>query len=232
MKSAATTTRGQTPALSKPEAGRRPARRDAGQPLSNTQKAVISRTARTAFLIQDEAGLVEGTGSESARLAAWRHEQQLAAGCPASLRACGNNHFRALMAHFLCLAGRDDSAFRYQLKTGRVKDHGAIDDTHENRETQRRLIVEALLAHGRRCEPQAAEYDPAVAAKVVEKGGIITQGYVVQIAKAKNKGKSLDSLTARDLAQVLYTVRNRIAAKEGRGTPARRNKTQRKETKK
>lgn len=230
MKSLPQTTSGRTggkpAAMAKPETGRRPVKRDAGKPLSNLQKATISQTARQAFIVQDRAGLVDATGSETARLAEWRHRQQLAAGCPASLRDCGNNHYRSLMAHFLCLAGKDDTAFRYQLKTGRVKDRGAEEDTHENRETQRRLIVQALLEHGRRCEPQAKEYDPALAATVAENGGIITQGYVVNIAKMKNKGKSLDSLTATDLAQILYTIRNRIAAKEGRGKPARRNKKQ------
>lgn len=219
---------GATPPATKAERPRRRVRADAGKPLSNPQKASISQIARDAFLVQDRAGLVDETGSESARLAAWRHAQQVAAGCPASLRECGNNHYRALMAHFLCLAGRDDSAFRYQMRTGRVKDHGALEDTHENRETQRALLVEALNTHGRVCDPLSAEYDEAVATTVADKGGIITAGYVINIARHKCKGRSLDSLTAGELKQILWTVKNRIAAKEGRGKTAKRNKSQRK----
>jgi hypothetical protein len=207
---------------------RRPVASSNGKPLSNPQKAAISQTARDAFIIQDRAGLVEEKGNDTARLAAWRHNQQVEAGFPASLRDCGNNHYRGLMAYFLCLAGKDDSAFRYQLRTGRVKDHGAIEDTHENRETQRKLIMDALLEHGRRCDPAHADYDADIAAKVTEKGGIITAGYVIGLAKHKCKGRSLDSLTAGELWQILYTVRNRISAKEGRGKTFTRNKSQRK----
>ncbi len=205
---------------------RRPVASSNGKPLSNRQKAAISQTAAAAFLVQDRAGLVEEKGSDTARCNAWRHSQQKAAGFPASLRDCGNNHYRGLMAHFLCLAGKDDSAFRYQMRTGRVKDHGAIEDTHENRETQRKLIMDELLAHGHRCDPAHADHDPDTAAKVLEKGAVITAGYVIALAKGKCKGRSLDSLTARELSQILWTLKNRIAAREGRGSTATRNKTQ------
>lgn len=214
-------------ATAKGERARRPVSRDAGKPLSNPQKSTISQTARQAFNVQDRAGLIEGTGSDTVRFEQWRRAEQEKCTGIASLRACGNNHYRGLMAHFLTLAGKDDSAFRYQLRTGRVKDHGAIGDTHENREEQRKLIVEALLGHGRRCDPKSAEYDEDIAAAVAEKGGIITQAYVITIARAKCRGRSLDSITATELKQILWTVRNRIAAREGRGKTSKRNKSQR-----
>lgn len=203
-----------------------------GKPLSTRQKAVISQTARQAFDIQDRAGLIDGSAvSDSKRFETWRRAQQAEAIGISSLRECGNNHYRPLMAHFLVLAGKDDSAFRLAVRTGRVKDHGAIEDTHENRETQRALIMQALVDHSHRCDALHKDYDADIAAKVEAAGGIITPGYVIAIAKNKCKGRGLDSLTARELSQIHWTITNRIAAKEGRGTPASRNKSQRRSAK-
>jgi len=206
----------------------RPLRASSGPGLSKLQKARISQVAREAFDHQDGLGLIEAEGaSDSARFTAWRREEQIKAVRIESLTNCGNQHFRPLLAHFLCLAGRDDQAFKYQLKTGRVKDHGALDDTVENRETQRTLIVQELTAHAAKCNPKAEAWDPTIAAKVTEKGGLICANYVIAIAKSKCKGRSLDSLTATELRQILFTLRNRIAAREGRGATWSRNNKQR-----
>jgi hypothetical protein len=205
-----------------------PMRATSGTGLSKLQKARISQVAREAFDHQDRLGLIETEGaSDSARVTAWRRKEQIRAVRIESLTNCGNQHFRPLLAHFLCLAGRDDQAFNYQLKTGRVKDHGALDDTHENRETQRTLIVQELTAHAAKCSPGKEGWDPIIAAKVTEKGGLICANYVIAIAKSKCKGRSLDSLTATELRQILYTIRNRIAAREGRGATWSRNNKQR-----
>lgn len=201
----------------------------AGAPLSKLQKARISQTARAAFDHQDALGLVELplSMSDSARFTAWRRAQQLDAVGRESLTACGNNHYRSLMAHFLTLQGKDAKAFGYHLRTGRVKDRGALEDTHENRETQRKLIMDELLAHGHRCDPRHASYDAPLAEKVEASGGLITAHYIIAIAKRQCKGRSLDSLTAEELKNLHFTTRNRIAAREGRGNAANRNKGQR-----
>lgn len=221
---------GQTSAMSRPEAARPAARvpLSSGKPLSNAQKAAISQTARQAFDIQDRAGQVDGWGSDSKRFETWRREQQAQAVGIASLRECGNNHYRPLMSHFLCLAGKHDTAFTYTVKTGRVKDHGQAEDTHESRETRRALIMQALVDHGHRCDNLSDRYEPHTAASVAAKGGLITAGYVIAIAKGKCRGKALDSLTATQLDQILYTVRNRISAREGKGDTQKRNNAQRK----
>ncbi len=214
-----------------PTAPRPPAARTAlssGKPLSNSQKAAISQTARQAFDVQDRAGLVEGFGCDAKRFESWRRAEQLAATGIASLRESGNNHYRPLIAHFLTLAGRDDVAFAQYCRSGRVKDHGAAADTHENRETRRTNIMQALVVHGRRCDALHPDFCAATAATVAAKGGLITVGYVIAIAKAKCKGRSLDRLTTAELDQILYTTVNRISAREGRGATARRNKSQRK----
>lgn len=201
---------------------------DLGKPLSKAQKARLSILAREAFDLLDRHGLIAVEGSSpSARFKAWASEEKIKAVGIASLTDCRNAHYRTLRGHFLGLAGKEDQEFEDYTRTGRVKDHGAADDTHERRETFRKLIMDELLAHGRRCDPRHEDFDQDIAATVEEKGGIITGAYVVAIAKRKNQGKPLGALTAERLRQILITVRNRISAKEGRGTAATRNKSQR-----
>jgi hypothetical protein len=205
-----------------------------GQPLSTLQKARLCQDATAAFAHQEKMGLVEvrATESRSKAMETWRRAELAAAGFPASLRECNNYQFRGIRAHFLMLAGKDDVAFGYHMKSGRVKDKGAAEDTYERREEIRALILKALLEHGARVNPAHKDFDEEVAATVTAKGGMIEAGYVIAIAKAKAKGRELDSLTASELWQVLYTVRNRIAAREGRGTTGGRNKSQRRKAKK
>ncbi len=221
---------------SRGEAARPPRRSGGGggNPLSRDQKAALCQLARIAFERHDALGLIHDEllgeaagGSASARFAEWRRMQQRIAVGRDSLTECRNGHYRTLRAHFSLLAGREDKAYRDLTRTGRVKDRGAAADTHENRETMRRLILEELLAHGHRCDPRRTEFDPAISAVVEKKGGIINQHYVISIAKMKCRGRKLDSLTAGELEQILYTVRNRIAAREGRGKTGSRNKSQR-----
>jgi len=208
-------------------AGRKTA---AGNLLSKLQKARLSQEAAAAFAHQEKVGLVEvpfGT-SRSAAIAEWRRKQLAEAGFPASLTACTNHQFRGIRAHFEVLAGKDVQAFRNYMRTGRVKDHGAEEDTHERREELRALILRAVLEHAARITPGNAEYSPMIAHRVAEAGGMLTAAYVVAIAKQKCRGRDLASLTAGELAQILYTIRNRISAREGRGSKRGRNKSQRK----
>lgn len=215
------------------EAGPRPRRLPAsGAPLSKKQLAVLCQEAAAAFAYQEKLGLAGATPgqSRSAAVDDFRRAQLAAAGFPASLRSCGNHHYRPIRAHFQLLAGADDKAFANHLRSGQVKDHGAADDTHEKREELRALLLRELLAHGARVTPGKAEFDESIAATVREKGGMIEAGYIIALAKAKANGRHLDSLTAGELRQIHWTLRNRIAAREGRGTTAGRNKSQRKKT--
>jgi ribosomal protein L32 len=214
------------------EAGRAPqARRPAagghGSLLSADQKAALNMLAKEAFQKLDTLGLIDlPAGSASARLRDWRRAEQLKAVGIASLTECRNSHYRTLRGHFETLCGREDKGYRDFTRTGKVRDKGPATDTHEARETFRKLILDELLAHGRRCDPRSEEFDPAIAARVMEKG-LITPAYIVQIAKFQNKGRALADLPADRLEMILYTTRNRIAAREGRGDPAARNKSQR-----
>jgi hypothetical protein len=200
--------------------------------LSKLQKATLCQLAAEAWKLQNRLGLAEVPAgmSPSAAFEAWRRGQQQAAIGRSSLREATNDDYRPLRAHFLTLAGREDQAFSTYLRTGRVKDRGPAEDTHERREELRTLILQSLIAHGEKVTPGHARYCSATAAVVAAKGGMLTQGYVVSLAKAKARGRELGSLTAGELAQILYTVRNRIAAREGRGSTRGRNKSQRKTT--
>ena len=81
----------------------------------------------------------------------WRHEQvQDTVGKP-GLRACTHGDFRPLLAWFQQLAGLEAESLATRLRTGRVKDHGPADDTHEARgkivaEIRGRLTAHILLA--------------------------------------------------------------------------------------
>jgi hypothetical protein len=200
---------------------RPPAAGGHGKLLSHLQKARLNILAKQAFERLDAMGLIDS----GVTLTAWRRGEQEKATGIASLTECRNSHFRPLMAHFLAAAGMEDRAFKTSMRTGRVKDHGPAEDTHEAREMWRTKIMMELLAHGRRCDPASPDFDPAIACAVKEKG-VITAAYIVQIAKFQNKGKDLATLPADKLRQIYYTCRNRIAAREGRGKTADRNKSQ------
>ncbi len=196
--------------------------------LSKLQKARIAQVAREAFDFQDRLGNINAIPglTESKQFEAWRRGEQLAAVRIASLTECQNEHFRPLLAHFLTLAGRDDEAFRYQMKTGRVKDHGPVEDTHENRELWRAKISQALIEHAGKLIEGAPTYNARIAAAVAENGGQIRTGYVLAIAQRRCKGRSIASIQAEELRWVYLTLVNRIAAKEGRGKTKARNKKQ------
>lgn len=95
-------------------------------------------------------------------------------------------------------------------------------DTLDQRQKRVYLIAWELGEHARRMA--AAEAPQA----------LVTVGYMLTIARAKNRATviadvdDLIKLPVSRLDQLLYTIRNRIAAKEGKGDAAKRNKGQRK----
>ncbi len=183
--------------------------------LSAAQKARLCQEAAKAFECQERAGLIENDGrSRSATMEAWRRAEQEREIGIASLTRCGNKHFRPLLAHWLKLQGREAEAFKVLMRTGRVKDRSPEDDTHENREKYRVLILRDLNHH---------------AAVMAEKGGdAITARYVESEAARKFPRTPARDLSAGQLRQLFFHIRNRIAAKEGRGDSKNRNKANRK----
>jgi hypothetical protein len=51
--------------------------------------------------------------------------------------------------------------------------------------------------------------------------------YLRRVLSGKCQGRRVDQLTAREAWNVVYTLRNRAAARDGRGDPGGRNQTQR-----
>lgn len=162
--------------------------------------------AKAAFDFQTHLGNVDGDFNT------WRHQQCMAAVAKGGITACDHDDYRPLMAHFQILAGRDENAFQNLTTTGRA---GNIPgDTHEARRNLAHLILEAVKASSE-----------------------IHEGYVVWLVRQKTRrpdlqlGKDLstglaDRCTVKQLTQIRDTIVNRIAAKEGFGSPATRNKSQ------
>jgi len=157
----------------------------AKQPLTNSQKATLSMAARAAWDVQQKAGLADGDFDT------WRHEQTEVACGIDSLRDATNSHFRAIMAHFLRLAGREDEAAKLWAKTGRVAGSNEVHDTHENRESARAILAQFILGSG----------------------GKIHANYVAAIAKNKFGEGDVYRLTARQLQDLAVTVKARLQRK-------------------
>lgn len=173
-------------------------------PLSNLQKARIAQLAAQAYKAQKYLDLT---------LEEWRRSEQEIACGRSSLRECTQVHFLSLVAHFQALAGDKAESKKTWSRTGRVKDSGIMHDTHENRQTAMAKITEALKEH------QAAM-------ALTGQPPAVTYPYVLAIVKNQHK-KPIDQLTATQLQRLLFTVTNRISAKEGRGHSRNRNKSQR-----
>ncbi|MBB5351086.1 hypothetical protein HNR46_001320 [Haloferula luteola] len=185
--------------------------------LSKAQKSRLAQEAAKAFEVQDRAGLIDRVPalSESANRDTWRRAQQQESVGKSSLRDCQNRDFRPLMAHWLTLQGRDAEAFRTHMRSGRVKDHGARGDTHEAREDWRALILKELGTH-------------AIRMAAAHRDDLITAAYVESEARRKYPRTPMRDLTHAQLRVLFFHIRNRIAAREGRGRTRNRNKSQRK----
>ncbi len=179
------------------------------KPLSKNQLITLNILIKEAWSFQERQYATDGLN-----LTEWRHEQvQKLLGKP-GLSACVNMDYRKLKSHFELMAGKGN--FNNIILAGTPTRASAPQDTYQNRQTKVKLIFDSLLDHGRRM---------AMAGRAEE---CITAPYVEAIARAKFKLPQADlhKLTAMQLDQLLYTVRNRITAKEGRGDTKNRNKSQ------
>jgi hypothetical protein len=175
-------------------------------PLSNLQKSRLAQLAAQAYKAQKYLDVP---------LDEWRRaEQEIACG-KSSLRDCTQTHFLSLVAHFQALAGDTTSAKNTWKSTGRVKGSTILHDTHENRHAAMANILQELKDHKERLAQWKS--DPPAP---------ITYPYVLAIVKNQHK-KPIDELTAAQLQRLLFTVVNRITAREGRGKTKDRNKSQR-----
>lgn len=157
----------------------------------------------------------------------WRHAQVWACVRREGLRDCEGRHYRKLLDHFRKLRGvktTGGGSDRRQSREG--------GDTLERRQQLIHQIAHELGHHARRVDKPLNAGEAACADHAIEKGGAIGEAYLVKVAAAKNPGQSiadvgdLIKLPASRLEQLLYTMRNRIAAREGRGEAGNRDKKQ------
>ena len=86
------------------------------KPLSKLQKSVLCQIARRAFDKLTAANKIAGIGFDD-----WRRDEcERATGLP-GLRACGNDHYSILAAHFESMAAEDGRALNHLLADGTNK---------------------------------------------------------------------------------------------------------------
>jgi hypothetical protein len=184
-------------------------------PLSRKQIQAMAITARQAFDHLEAYDLVEETGkTKTERFTNFRANVCHRITGKRSFQELRNDDFRPLRAEFLALAGKpfDEPT---SLVTG--KQSRAPKDTIENREQLIDRLVRLLKDH------QESGHENA---------GTIGAAYVMTVAKRKNPKntlsdfESLITLPALALEQLCHTIKNRIAAKEGRGKTRNRNRKQ------
>jgi hypothetical protein len=192
----------------------------------------LAITARQAFDFQMELGNLDA----GTKFDAWRRDQVMEAVGKSGLSKCNHADFLPVRAHFALLAGKDEKALNDLMRTGQVKDHGAPEDTHEARRQRVHTIREKIGFHVILAETPEAQVSQkelnAWRCIQADPKGPIREGYAIYVAKMKFKiqPRSIDELSDRltvaQLDQLLFTIVNRINAKEGRGEKHERNKGQ------
>jgi len=168
----------------------------------------------------------------------WRAEEVMAAVGRPGLTACDHDHFCDLMAHFKTAAGKDDEALTWYLKGSKNAERQiawSIADT---------LAAHIALAHAT-AEQIAATTPPRQLKRRLERHatlldhpeGPLSFDYLVSIVRDKTRRPDLtlsadlktslaERCTAGQLAQIRFTLVNRIAEREGRGNTCDRNRSQ------
>lgn len=190
-------------------------------PLTKKQLTCLVTEANKTWRMLSNMGVIAATFDD------WRHDQVYACVRREGLSKCQNSHYIKLLDHFRSARGEKTVGFH---GTRRQSREGG--DTADRRHQLINLMAAALGFHARRVENPQTDADVAIAALASSKGGVINEDYLMTIARAKNPGTTLVDvgclikLTASRLEHLLYTLRNRIAAREGRGETKRRNKGQ------
>jgi hypothetical protein len=168
----------------------------------------------------------------------WRSEEVMAAVNRPGVTACDHAHFCDLMAHFKIAAGKEDEAMRWLLRGGK--------------NSERQLawsIANTLTEHLALAQSSLADVTASTSSRRLKRllaaresildhpEGPITFDYLVSIVREKTRrpdltlsadlGASLaDRCTAGQLAQIRFTLVNRIAERESRGLASNRNRSQ------
>lgn len=216
-----------TPKTTAKKTTRKPAAKQRGN-ISPGEIQPLIMAAREAFDIQDPGCTFDE----------WRSEQVMDAVNRPGITACDHVHFCDLMAHFKIAAGKEDEALRWLLRGGK--------------NSERQLawsIANTLTEHLALAQSSVADVTAATSSRRLKRllaaresildhaEGPITFDYLVSIVRDKTRRPDLtlsadlaaslaDRCTAGQLAQIRFTLINRIAEREGRGLASHRNRSQ------
>jgi hypothetical protein len=178
--------------------------------LSRPETTKLVMQAQEAFHYQTVLHNIEpGTKFDD-----WRRDQVMACVGLPGISKIGRSHFRAVLAHFLALSGRDDEAFELLNRTGKKRDHGNPADTHES--------AEAIVSHIR------LALDNHAKAVVTDPKGHIHTGWFLACARQRTGKPTLTMATLAErldpvtLTGLLSHLRNHISRREGREDTTRR----------
>jgi hypothetical protein len=215
--------------------GQKKPRKAASGPRGNMTREEITPLAilaKKAFDLQVHYGNLDASTDQKS----WRQGEVMKAVGKGGLSKCDHGDFQDVLGHFALLAGMDEVALNAFLKSGKVKDHGSPEDTHEARRQKVHLIREAIGYHVILAETPEAQVSPkerhAWDCIQADPKGPIREGYAFWIARQKfgKQPRTIDEFsqdfTVNQLNQILFKITNAINAKEGRGKKANRNKKQ------
>lgn len=168
----------------------------------------------------------------------WRSEEVMAAVNRPGVTACDHAHFCDLMAHFKIAAGKEDEALHWLLKGGKNTERQIAWSIAET------LAAHIALAHST-VEQISATTPPRQLKRRLERraalldhpDGPLSYDYLVSIVRDKTRRPDLtlsrdlaaslaDRCTAAQLAQIRFTLVNRIGEREGSGLASNRNRSQ------
>ena len=199
--------------------------------LTSKQKQVLIMVSTEAFKLQNPGCSFDD----------FRHDEVMSAVGKPGLSACSQEHYSDLMGHFLTAAGKDDEALGWFMKSGK------------NGERQlawkiaKALADHTFLAHATVEHVAAATAPRSLKRRLAKRealrdhaDGPITYDYLVSIVRDKTRRPTLtigqdlaaslaDRCDLKQLSQILYTLNNRIAEREGAGLIQDRNKFQKTE---
>jgi hypothetical protein len=191
--------------------------------LSKKQLQAVAIESSRTFRYLDDMDLADGMAEDD-----WRRAQIQALVGRKGLSACQNSHYMKLMKHFRGLRGVQTAG---PVTGGQQSGEGG--DTLERREQILKLIAQELGSHARRVMKPESLAEWKISELVnASTSGIIGEAYLLGIARNKNPGctitdvGALITLPSSKLEHLHFTLRNRIAAREGRGESGKRNKGQ------
>jgi len=193
------------------------------RPLSQRQVIALAAEAQQTHRFLIRAGIDVPVFDD------WRHSVVSQAIGKPSFKDITNAQFMKVRNAFRELRGAAPLGSSYDAKR-QTREAG---DTLETRSRAMHMLAQSLGTHARVVSNPATPDEELASAHAQKKGGAIGIPYMIALATAKNRGqqiKDIDDLvklpTSR-LEQLFYTLRNRIAAREGRGDKDKRNKSQR-----